>query len=135
MPAPTGWVDPLGLAKCRPCPEDCEKILTEAGRGYGRYDNVDADSHHVIQNAAMKGSVSDYNEMAAPAVQLEGPPNKVGTEHYIATQSQRQRGGGGNYAAERRVAYRALRRAGLSENETRCHIMGSGALCQLRRDS
>ena len=45
----------------------------------------------------------------------------------IATQSQRQRGSGGNYAAERCVAYRALRQAGLSESETRCHIMRSDA--------
>lgn len=124
-PNPIGWIDPLGLKKCRPCPEDCEKILAESGRKFGPYNNVPADSHHVIQNAAMKG-VSGYDDNAektAPSVQLAGPSHEIGSEHYIATQSQRQRGVGGTYAAERRVAYRALRRAGLSTDETRCHVM------------
>ncbi|VWB57799.1 sugar-binding protein [Burkholderia lata] len=124
-PNPIGWIDPLGLKKCRPCPEDCEKILAESGRKYGPYNNVPADSHHVIQNAAMKG-VSGYDDNAektAPSVQLAGPSHEIGSEHYIATQSQRQRGVGGTYAAERRVVYRALRRAGLSTDETRCHVM------------
>jgi RHS repeat-associated protein len=123
-PNPVGWVDPLGLAKCRPCPADCAKILSQAGREYGRHDEVSKDSHHIIQNAAVKG-ISDYDENAAPAIQLSGPSSKVGSEHYIATQSQRQKGVGGTYAAERMVAYRAMRRAGLSTEEARCHIMHS----------
>ncbi|WP_322083528.1 RHS repeat-associated core domain-containing protein [Burkholderia sp. BCC1972] len=124
-PNPIGWIDPLGLKKCRPCPEDCEKILSESGRKFGPYNNVPADSHHVIQNAAMKG-VPGYDDAAAnaaPSVQLAGPSHEIGSEHYVATQSQRQRGVGGTYAAERRVAYRALRRAGFSADETRCHVM------------
>jgi hypothetical protein len=31
--------------------------------------------------------------------------------------------GGGAYAAERRIGYKAIRKAGLSAEEARCHIM------------
>ncbi|WP_413110354.1 RHS repeat-associated core domain-containing protein [Thaumasiovibrio sp. DFM-14] len=78
------------------------------------------DSHHVIQDAAAK-NISGYNRMDAPAVQLNGPSTAKGSEHYIATQVQRQRGGG-TYAAERRIGYKALRKAGLSKSEARSHI-------------
>ncbi|WP_166839023.1 RHS repeat-associated core domain-containing protein [Rheinheimera pleomorphica] len=79
------------------------------------------DSHHVIQDAAAK-SLPGYNRMDAPAVQLKGPSTAKGSEHYIATQVQRQRGGG-TYAAERRIGYKALRRAGLPQSEARSHIL------------
>jgi hypothetical protein len=46
-------------------------------------------------------------------------------EHYIATQVQRQ-AGGGTYAAERRIGYKAMRRAGLSQEGARCHMMRAG---------
>ncbi|WP_224101122.1 RHS repeat-associated core domain-containing protein [Paraburkholderia caribensis] len=83
-PNPVQWIDPLGLAR-RPCPCDCEKILKESGRGYGAYSEVDPDSHHIIQNAAVR-DVTDYSRSQAPAVQLNGPSTSVGSEHYIATQ-------------------------------------------------
>jgi hypothetical protein len=78
------------------------------------------DSHHIIQNAAAK-DLPGYNRMDAPAVQLQGPSTAKGSEHYLATQVQRQRGGG-TYAAERRIGYKAMRRAGLPENEAREQI-------------
>jgi len=118
-PNPVSWIDPLGLAK-RLCPCDCESILKESGRDYGTYSEVDPDSHHIIQNAAVR-DVTDYSRSQAPAVQLNGPSTSIGSEHYIATQVQRQ-AGGGTYAAERRIGYKALRRAGLSQDEARCHI-------------
>ena len=59
--------------------------------------------------------------MDAPAVQLNGPSTAKGSEHYIATQVQRQRGGG-TYAAERRIGYKALRKTGVSQSEARSHI-------------
>lgn len=59
--------------------------------------------------------------MDAPAVQLKGPSTAKGSEHYTATQVQRQRGGG-TYAAERRIGYKALRKAGVSQSEARSHI-------------
>lgn len=120
-PNPMQWIDPLGLAKCRLCPEDCKKILAESGRGYGSYKDVDPDSHHIIQNAAVR-DVADYSRSQAPAVQLRGPSTSVGSEHYIATRLQEQ-AGGDTYAAERRIGYKALRRSGLSAEEARCHIM------------
>ena len=74
----------------------------------------------MIQDAAAK-SLPGYNRMDAPAVQLKGPSTAKGSEHYIATQVQRQRGGG-TYAAERRIGYKALRKAGLPQSEARSHI-------------
>ncbi|HHC6666811.1 TPA: RHS repeat-associated core domain-containing protein [Vibrio parahaemolyticus] len=78
------------------------------------------DSHHVIQDAAAK-NISGYSRMDAPAIQLNGPSTLKGSEHYIATQVQRQIGGG-TYAAERRIGYKALRKAGVSQSEARAHI-------------
>ena len=46
------------------------------------------------------------------------PVTARGTPHYIATQVQRQ-AGGGSYGAEIRIAYKALRRAGYSEMDAR----------------
>lgn len=45
----------------------------------------------------------------------------VGTAHYAVTQVQRQVGGG-TYAAERRIGYKALRMAGLTEAEALAEI-------------
>jgi len=89
--------------------------------GFGTYSEVDPDSHHIIQNAAVR-DVKDYSRSQAPAVQLNGPSTSIGSEHYIATQIQRE-AGGGTYAAERRIGYKALRKAGLSQEEARCHII------------
>jgi hypothetical protein len=71
----------------------------------------------VIQDAAAR-DLPGYNTTAARGVQLPGPSTARGTPHYNATQVQRQLGGG-TYAAERRIAYKALRRAGYTEVEAR----------------
>ncbi|KFE63729.1 hypothetical protein [Hyalangium minutum] len=78
------------------------------------------DAHHVIQDAAVR-ELPGYDSRAAPAVELKGPATRVGTAHYEATQVQRQ-AGGGTYADERRIAYEALRRAGLSHEEAQTLI-------------
>ncbi len=75
------------------------------------------DGHHVVQDAAVR-DLPGYSRSGAPAVELPGPSTSVGSPHYRATQVQRQRGGG-TYGAERRIGYKALRRAGLSEAEAR----------------
>ena len=75
------------------------------------------DSHHVIQNAAAR-DLPGYDPNRAPAIRLEGPPTTPGTPHYRATQLQREPGGG-TYAAERRIGYKALRAAGLSPEHAR----------------
>ncbi|MGD9562997.1 MAG: RHS repeat-associated core domain-containing protein [Pyrinomonadaceae bacterium] len=75
------------------------------------------DAHHTIQHAAVK-NLPGYSKNAAPGVHLPGPPNLAGTPHNIATSVQRQRGGG-TYGAERRIGYKALRKAGLSRSEAR----------------
>jgi hypothetical protein len=51
------------------------------------------DAHHVVQDAAVR-NLPGYNTQLAPGVQLPGPSTAVGTPHYIATQVQRQAGGG-----------------------------------------
>lgn len=81
------------------------------------------DSHHIIQNAAAR-DLPGYNRDAAPAVQLRGPSTERGSPHYRATQTQRE-AGGGTYAAERRIGYKALRRAGVSEATARQLIEGA----------
>lgn len=88
---------------------------------YGELKNAGIkDAHHVIQDAAVR-ELPGYDSRAAPAVELKGPATRVGTAHYEATQVQRQ-AGGGTYADERRIAYEALRRAGLSHEEAQTLI-------------
>ena len=83
------------------------------------------DAHHVIQDAAVR-DLPGYETNAAPGVQLPGPSNQVGTPHYRATQVQRQPGGG-TYGAERRIGYKALRKAGLSAEDARHEIARADA--------
>ena len=78
------------------------------------------DAHHIWQDAAMR-ELPGYSYDAAPAIQLEGPSTKLGSPHYIATQVQAQ-AGGGTFASETRIAYKALRQAGLSSEEARAAI-------------
>jgi RHS repeat-associated protein len=74
-------------------------------------------SHHIIQDKAAEG-LPRYNRDAAPAVQLQGSTKEIGSQHYKATAIQRE-AGGGTYAAERRIGYKALRAAGLSAEQSR----------------
>ena len=83
------------------------------------------DAHHVIQDAAVK-HLPGYDTHAAPGVQLPGPANIPGTPHYHATRVQRQRGGG-TYATERRIGYKALRRGGLRLEEAHAAIARADA--------
>ena len=80
----------------------------------------EADAHHTIQDAAVR-DIPGYKTSEAPAVKLEGPSNRVGSPHYEATQVQRQPGGG-TYAAERRIGYKAFRAAGFSPSQARSAI-------------
>ncbi|WAS96381.1 RHS repeat-associated core domain-containing protein [Nannocystis punicea] len=75
------------------------------------------DAHHIIQDAAAR-DLPGYKYGDAPAIRLEGPARTPGTEHHAATQAQRQRGGG-TYAAERRIGYKAMREAGIPPNLAR----------------
>jgi hypothetical protein len=83
------------------------------------------DAHHVIQDAAVR-DLPGYNTNAAPGIRLPGPSNVPGTPHHAATQVQRQ-AGGGTYAAERRIGYKALRKAGVGIDEARSVIKGADA--------
>jgi RHS repeat-associated protein len=78
------------------------------------------DAHHIVQDAAVR-DLPGYSTSQAPGVQLSGPSTRVGSPHYQATQVQRQRGGG-TLAAERRISYKALRKAGLSPEEAAAEI-------------
>ena len=79
-----------------------------------------SDKHHIIQDAAVR-DLPGYNRNLAPAVQLDGPSWKAGSPHYETRVVQRQLGGG-TYAAERRIGYKSLRRAGVPEEEARSLI-------------
>ena len=78
------------------------------------------DGHHVIQDAAVR-DLPGYNKGSAIAVELPGPSTKVGSTHYEATQVQRQ-SGGGTYGAERRIGYKAMRKAGIPQAQDRSII-------------
>ena len=95
-----------------------EETLGARVGSYARLREAGAkDAHHVIQDAAAR-ELAGYSRGAAPAVELPGPSTLVGSPHYGATQLQRQ-AGGGTYAAERRIGYRALRKAGVSAERAR----------------
>ena len=78
------------------------------------------DSHHAIQDAAVR-DLPGYSRDNAPGVHLPGPSTDPLTPHGRATAVQRETGGG-TYGAERRIGYKAMRRAGLSEDEARQHV-------------
>ena len=121
---PVMYSDPSGFAK-----ETCKSKVggecgSESGKTTGTYRELvssgQKDAHHIIQDAAMR-DIPGYSRMDAPAIQLDGPSNVVGTEHYFATITQR-RNGGGTYGAERGIAYMSLRRAGLSVDEAKAIV-------------
>ena len=73
------------------------------------------DAHHIIQDAAVR-DIPGYDRNDAPAIQLDGPSNVIGTPHYYATQAQRN-GEHGTYGAERKTAIEALQAAGVPDEE------------------
>ncbi len=75
------------------------------------------DAHHIIQDAAVR-DLPGYNTNAAPGIRLDGPPNVPGTPHNLTRPIQRELGGG-TYGAERRIGYKALRKAGESRENAR----------------
>lgn len=96
----------------------------QSGRVTGTYGELvssgQKDAHHIIQDATMR-DIPDYNRMDAPAIQLDGPSNVLGTEHYYATITQRRRRGG-TYGSERGIAYMSLWKAGLSVEEAKAMV-------------
>jgi RHS repeat-associated protein len=107
-------------------------VIGALGAGGGKhpwsptYREAPADSHHIIQDAAARSGpqVSGrpaYSRSRAPATTLAGPSTKVGSPHYRATRVQEQ-AGGGTYGAERRIGYKALRKAGQSPAEARANV-------------
>jgi hypothetical protein len=94
----------------------CYDVTNIGGRQVGRYRSIGG--HHMIRNEAVEG-VLDATKGGAPAIDL-GPWQR-GMPHPLTRGVQTLRGGG-TYAAERRIGYRALRRAGLTSAEARSAI-------------
>lgn len=69
------------------------------------------EAHHIIQNAAVR-NLKGYSRGKAPTVSL----SKAAHKKTFAVQRQK---GGGTYASERRIAYKSLRRSGVSERKAR----------------
>jgi RHS repeat-associated protein len=112
------------IAKLTDKGSDVAKGVTNTTGSYRQLVNAGKkDAHHIIQDAAMR-EISNYNRFDAPAIQLYGPATLKGTPHNIATSIQRQ-AGGGTYGAERRIGYKALRRAGLSVSDAKNAIRGA----------
>jgi hypothetical protein len=78
------------------------------------------DAHHVIQDAAVR-DLPGYNTNLAPGIRLDGPANVPGTPHSRTRPVQRE-AGGGTYGVERRIGYKALRRAGETPADSRSFI-------------
>ena len=93
-------------------------------RAFGAYRDLSGtvvQAHHIIQDAAVR-DLPGYKYFEAPSVHLQGKATTAGTEHKLATAAQNARrklGDGGTYGAERRVAFRALREAGVSANDAK----------------
>ena len=123
---PVVYYDPSGYGE-----EKCDKVggndSKSGSKATGTYGDLvssgQKDAHHIIQDAAVR-DISGYNRMDAPAIQLDGPSNVVGTEHYYATITQRKNGGG-TYGAERGIAYMSLRKAGLSVDDAKAAVRGA----------
>ena len=97
--------------------------LPDGGLPTGSWSQVrrlgEGDAHHIMQDAAMR-DIPGYSYSQAPNVALPGPSGNLTTMHGRATASQRAAGQiRGTYRAERRVGYRALRRAGLTPRDAR----------------
>jgi hypothetical protein len=111
-------------AKAEPSEQRQAEITAAATVSSGTYRELRSsrvqDAHHIIQDKAAE-DLPGYNRNDAPAAKLAGPSTTKGTPHYNATQVQRQ-AGGGTYAAERRIGYKALRRGGYTPSEARSLI-------------
>ncbi len=81
--------------------------------------------HHIIQNATVMGQPG-YHEGQGLAVQRTGPSNDRTTPHGLTRIIQQQLGGG-NFAAEVRIGYKALRVSGMQIHEARGHAMNAVA--------
>jgi hypothetical protein len=84
------------------------------GRAVGSFNQVG--SHHIIQVSAV-ADIFRVTRGSSPAVDI-GKSLRRGTPHWATRGPQRQIGGG-TYAAERRIAYKALRKAGFSPKDAR----------------
>ena len=82
-----------------------------------------------VENPQSLRDVPGYKTNSAPGVALGGPSNKTGTAHNAATAVQRQRGGG-TYASERRIAYKALRSAGYTRAAARAELRRADAFAR-----
>jgi hypothetical protein len=124
---PTSWSDPLGLAGFKPCPCVCKNILAALNIGpHNKIKKIGGlyDSHHIYQDKALEGLTS-YKRGKAIAISLQGRNangTTRGTPHYKANRVQDQ-AGGGNLAAERRIGYKSMRKAGLTEEEAKCAML------------
>ena len=65
-PNALGWVDPLGLTKCKPEKWDVNSHQNNKNAVKGL--NLGLDSHHVGQKNIMKDLVEGYDPMTAPAI-------------------------------------------------------------------
>lgn len=120
---PVVFSDPLGLApSCETDGDDGKEPHQPSYRDLRSVDGRVAgyDAHHIVQDAAVR-DLPGYDRKDAPAINLEGPSNKPGTEHYHATNVQREHGGG-TYGAERTIAYNALVAAGKSPEEAAAEV-------------
>ncbi len=114
-------IDVTTAATSANSPGDFLGLISRLGWRFGKHSELNKyncnDSHHIVQDAAVR-ELKGYSRGEAPTIQLPGPSTRIGSPHYAATLVQRQKGGG-TLRAEFRIGYKAIRRAGLTEEEAR----------------
>ncbi|MGG7666647.1 DUF6443 domain-containing protein [Dyadobacter sp. BHUBP1] len=102
-----------------------EAIEYIGDRAFGAYKDLKgrfSEAHHIIQDKAVE-SIAGYNKADAPTIHLIGPAVDKTTPHGKTREVQKNlNSGGGTYGSERKVAYRALRAAGLSRADSKVAV-------------
>lgn len=89
---PTKWLGPLG-GRQGPTITQSYGWLTDPRRKHLRDPDTIQEAHKLPQFAVFEGTPG-YNMNDAPSILMTGPSNVKGTQHYWATQAQREPGGG-----------------------------------------
>lgn len=117
---PAKWVGPLGLYH-GPTVTQSYGWLTNPRNKRIRNDERVREAHKPLQHAAVR-NLPGYTKSQAPSILLDGRSNVKGTQHYKATQVQREPGGG-SVGAELPVTARGLDETGALSPEGRHQAM------------
>jgi len=117
-PDPLAWVDPWGLAG-NPANVTLYNGYVlgshEDVQAWNRANNVDASSHHIVQDDAV-AKLPGYERQKAPTIGLIDRWGTTGSEHWSANAAQRQATRYGTLGVEKSVGVNALKAAGVPDD-------------------